>query len=138
MDGGRTRKLASQRGFTLIEILVVIAIVGLLVGFVGPAVFDYFARAQVDHAQNEVRRIAKVVEHYAMKTGDRNVTIEKLVTEDSKGARWLESTKRPPEDPWGQPYELRADTGKSGRWQVVSAGPDRQMETDDDIRSGHP
>ena len=125
----------SEHGFTLIEILVVIAIVGLLVGFVGPAVFSRFREAQLDHAQNEVRRIAKVVEHYAMKTGDGNVTIEKLVTEDSKGSRWLESTKRPPEDPWGQPYELRADAGKPGRWLVVSAGPDRQLDTDDDVRS---
>jgi len=119
----------------LLTILLVVAGLGLLTTFLPPRVYPLVGAAPEEHAHNEVMRIKEVVELYVVKTGDRNVTLEKLVQEDAKGWRYLEGTNdQAPKDPWGTPYEIRPGD-KPHKWIVLSAGPDKHWNTDDDIRS---
>ena len=123
-----------RRALRLLAIVVGLGILAQLTTFHGPLTKSYVADAQGEYTRNEVERLASVVALYAAKTGDRDVTLQKLVTEARNGS-WLEDCGGgPPNDPWGTSYDLRPGA-KAGTWLVRSAGPDKRMDTDDDIRS---
>jgi general secretion pathway protein G len=129
------RRRERRGGFTLIEILVVIAILGLLVTFVGPELLSLFGGAQADMAQNTVLEIEKGLELFLIKSKDKNPTIEKLVTPDDKGQAYMKTHDgQPPKDPWDSPYEI-IQGSRPGTWIVRSWGPDKTPDTDDDILS---
>lgn len=131
-----------RRGFTLLEILVVLAIIGLLAGLAINNVGGLFGGAQVAAAQLFVTQTAKSsLLPYRLHTGGFPTTgegLQALVTAPASAAgKWqgpyMEGGKVPL-DPWGEPYQY-AFPGKRNpsAYDVWSKGPDKQSETADDI-----
>lgn len=120
---------ASQLGFTLVEIMVVIVILGLLATLVTQNVIGASDEARAAKAQTDVKLIAGAVRGYRSKHGHLPETLEELATKNEKGFSQLEEL---PDDPWDTPYEL-VEGETPFEWEVVSCGPDRSLDTEDDI-----
>jgi general secretion pathway protein G len=116
-----------QMGATLIEIMVVVAIISLVLGGVGIMAFNRFQDAQLDTARTEVIKIRGAIETYRVnKRGKCPKTME-----DLKAAGFIDKVAK---DPWGTTYEFKCP-GEKDQIDVVSAGPDGEMGTADDIAS---
>lgn len=124
-----TAEAASREaGFTLVEIMVVIVILGLLATLVARNVIGASDEARINKAQMDVKTIAGGVESYRAKTGRLPETLDELVVDEDGKGELMEL----PEDPWGNAYELiPGDTPRS--WEVISYGPDGNQGGDDDI-----
>lgn len=127
-----TRSLVPPRGFTLIEIMVVVMILGLLSTLVLVSVTDSADRAREETARTNAATIAGAVRMFRAREGRLPESLAELVAPDPKGRCDLEHL---PRDPWGGEFALTAGAG-AREWLVVSAGPDRIAGSDDDIRAG--
>lgn len=122
--GGAT---ARQLGMTLIEIMVVVAIISLIMGGIGLMAFNRFQDAQLGTARTELTKIKGAIETYRVnKRGKCPKTME-----DLKAAGIIDKVAK---DPWGTTYEFKCP-GEKDQVDVVSAGPDGEMGTSDDIAS---
>lgn len=125
-----------QSGFTLVEILVVIVIVGLLAGIVGPKVFDALTASEEDTCRIEVSTLYGTVQMYALANSNRlPENWEELIQPDEKGRIYLDQVTQAPTDPWGNEYEIRRLERR--RFEVRSWGPDGIADTEDDISSSN-
>jgi general secretion pathway protein G len=133
-----------RRGFTLLEILVVIAIIGLLAGITIANVGGAFGTSQSNIAHIFVTQSIKTsLLTYRLQMGDYPSTEEGLqalfTAPAGKAERWhgpyvAEGTKYPILDPWNEPYQYRyPGVHNKGGYDVWSKGPDKQDGTDDDI-----
>jgi general secretion pathway protein G len=120
----RLRRLAS-RGVTLIEILIVLAIVGLIAGGVAVVAIPKYAEAQKKQAKNDVIAIHPIAEKYRVDHPGNCVTVEQLRAEKELSA----SSKIT--DPWETPYQIRCAEDET---YVLSFGPDKKEGTADDIK----
>ncbi len=116
-----------QRGMTLIEIMVVVAIISLIMGGIGIMAFNRFQDAQLGTARSEVVKVKGAIETYRVnKRGKCPKTMQ-----DLKAAGIIDKVAK---DPWGTDYEFKCP-GDKDQIDVMSAGPDGQMGTADDIAS---
>ncbi len=127
-----TRRLAAKgkstdRGMTLIEILVVLAIISLIIGGVGVVAFGQLAKAKVNTAKNQVVQIQQQCEMYML---EKNGKCPKDLA-DLKAAGVINKVSK---DPFGKDYVLTCP-GEHGSIDVVSYGPDGEPGGDDDITS---
>jgi general secretion pathway protein G len=134
--GARDRGRDSDReaGFTLLEILVVVAILGLLVGLVAPAALRQFGGAQVSIARQSIERIGGALDIYRLDTGSYPSTeqglqalIARLPGVTAWSGPYLKADQGPPLDPWGRPYLYRSPSSRAGRdYDLCSRGPNAQ------------
>ncbi len=125
-----------ERGFTLVEIMVVIVILGLLATLVVPNVLRSADDADLGKAKADVASLKQTVDMYIMQNRGAGLpTWEDLITPDERGSAWLEGYSEAPKDPYGNEYELRV--GDRGRrdYEVLCWGPDGLSDTEDDISS---
>lgn len=126
-----TRSIQSvgyQRGFTLMELLVVVVIIGLLVALVAPRYFQQIGKSERTAAANQIDALRKATDSYRMDMGRFPRAEEGLVAlvERPEGdARWNGPylQKAVPVDPWGNPYVYRIP-GNSSDYDVISLGKD--------------
>jgi general secretion pathway protein G len=133
-----TSAATSQRaaGFTLIEILMVMAIIGMLAVMVAPNVFRQQAGAQRDAAMSQISALEAALDAYRLDVGSYPDSLEGLVENIDDRASWNGPYLRRdlPLDPWGNSYVYEAD----GReFTLISYGADgEQGGTDDDADIG--
>jgi general secretion pathway protein G len=128
---GRRRKARQGRraGFTLVEMLVVLAILGLVVGLVGPRVLGYLSDSKVKTAQIQMENLASALDLYYLDAGRYPTTEEgltALVRRPANGGSWngpYLKNSGVPKDPWGHDYLYRAP-GQNGPYDVGSLGPE--------------
>ena len=140
----RPRRAKRGAGFTLLEILVVLAIIGLLVGLVVSNTDKIFGQSQEAITRIFVRDSLKTpLARYRIDLGDYPTTSEGLgallVSTANNSDRWRGpyldvSGGKLPVDPWGQPYEYRYPGVKNtGSYDLFSKGTDKAAGTTDDI-----
>jgi general secretion pathway protein G len=127
MNTQRTSRIAAraQRGFSLIEILIVVALIALIAGMVANQVFGGQDRAKVKMAQAQVAALSGKVSQYEGDTGALPQRLEDLMTSPGSVKGWLGPYSKEGElkDPWNTPYEYRV-SGRS--FTITSHGADRQ------------
>ena len=129
--GGKVRRII---GFTLLELLVVMVIIGLLVGYVGPRYFSQLGKSEVNAAQAQIDAIETALDIYRLDMGrypNQEQNLNALVQAPENANRWhgpyLE--KSIPADPWGQPYVYKFP-GERGEFDLFSYGADGQLGGD--------
>jgi general secretion pathway protein G len=124
----RARK-RRRAGFTLVEMLVVLAIIGSIVGLVGPRVLNYLAESKVKTAQIQMANLSSALELFYLDAGRYPATEEglgALVQRPANAAAWngpYLKTGGLPKDPWGHDYLYRAP-GQNGPFDIGSLGPE--------------
>lgn len=141
--GAKLRR-SSVRGFTLIEVMIAIAIVVALVGIVAVNVVGSRKQAKQGMATIEIASISNALESFNV-TFDRYPTDEEglavlwskeaLSTDDeATKEKWRKFLKDPsPNDQWGNPWNYRSESEHENDYDLWSAGPDKQDGTADDI-----
>ncbi|BCI66462.1 type II secretion system major pseudopilin GspG [Acetobacter aceti] len=117
-------------GFTLLEILVVLAILGLLVGLVAPAALRQLGGARLSVAQQSIARIGTVLDMYKLDAGSYPSTedgLDALIHRPSGAENWNGPYLKGgtvPLDPWKHPYTYRAPSDREGKdYDLCSQGP---------------
>jgi general secretion pathway protein G len=129
-----------QAGFTLLEILVVIAILGLLIGLVAPAALRQLGGAKVSIARQSIERIGSTLDLYKLDVGGYPTTeqgLQALVDKPEDATGWngpYFKTGGLPVDPWKHPYVYRSPSERSGHdYDLCSLGPSGQAAAADQI-----
>lgn len=125
-----TRRRIPVRGFTLLELLVVVAIIGLLVGFVAPRYFGQIGKSEVTAAKAQIDALGKALDQYRLDTGhfpSTEMGLKALVQRPANEPKWNGPylRKAVPPDPWGRPYLYRVP-GEHGDFDLLSYGKDGQ------------
>ena len=129
--GLRRRRRCAQAGYTLVELLVVITIIGLIVALVGPRVLGYLSSSKVKTAKIQIQGFSRALDLYYLDAGRYPSTSEglaALVQRTPSAAAWNGPYLKGgvvPEDPWGKPYIYRSP-GAHGAFDIVSLGSDGQ------------
>jgi general secretion pathway protein G len=119
---------AAAGGFTLLELLVVLVILGLLAAYVGPRYFSQLGKSEVKSARAQIAGLEKALEQYRIDVGRYPSTeqgLQALMTRPADTPRWAGPylSKALPPDPWGQAYRYTAP-GERGEFDLYSLGRD--------------
>ena len=132
--------MKKMQGFTLLEVMVVVVIIGILASMVVPNLLGSQDKASMQKAVSDVTALETSLSLYKMDNYDYPSTeqgLEALVDQtdiEPEPRRFPEDgyIKRLPKDPWGNEYIL-LNPGEQGKMDVFSAGPDGEAGTEDDI-----
>ena len=118
-----------RHGFTLLELLVVVALIAMLAGYVGPKYFAQLSKSEVGVAKAQIDGFEKALDQYRLDTGRFPTTeqgLQALATQPADESRWAGPylKKSVPLDPWGHPYQY-AFPGTNGKdYDLLSFGKD--------------
>ncbi len=124
--------ISPESGFTLVELLVVMAILVLLAGIIGPRVVGYLGSSRTKAAAVEIKNLSTTLELYYLDVGDYPTTadgLESLVVMRGQKKGWngpYLSKAQLPVDPWGNPYKYESP-GKKGRYDLYTFGRDGKL-----------
>ncbi|HEY4080735.1 MAG TPA: type II secretion system major pseudopilin GspG [Burkholderiaceae bacterium] len=116
------------RGFTLLELLVVMVIIGLLAGYVGPKFFGQIGKSEVKAAKAQLDGLEKSLDQYRLDVGHYPSTeqgLQVLVTKPGDEPKWAGPylSKALPKDPWGNDYQYKSP-GEHGEYDLLTYGKD--------------
>lgn len=131
LNGLKLSQQLKTQGFTLLELLVVMVIIGLLAGYVGPKYFEQIGKSETKTARAQIDSLGKALDQYRIDVGqypssDQGLAaLNKNVANDAKWAGpYLK--KDVPNDPWNKPY-LYKSPGEHGDFDLYSLGKDAQQ-----------
>jgi general secretion pathway protein G len=115
-----------MKGFTLLELLVVVVIIGLLTGLVAPRFFGQVGKSEVNTARAQIDALEKALDQYRLDTGhypSGELGLTALVLRPPEEPKWAGPylRKNVPLDPWGTPYVYKMP-GDKGEFDLVSYG----------------
>src|SRR3979490_104833 len=131
LSSARRRRRNSQAGFTLVEILVVITIIGLIMALVGPRVLGYLGESKVKAAKIQIESLSSALDLYYLDVGRYPSSTEGLAAlarQPGGLPTWHGHYVRRwpfPNDPWGHIYIYRSP-GEHGAFDIISLGSDGQ------------
>lgn len=119
-----------SHGFTLLELLVVMVIIGLLAAYVGPRYLAQIGKSEQGAARAQIEALAKALDAYRLDTGSyprADNGLNALMTRPNDEPRWQGPylQKALPLDPWGRPYVYRPPSA-GGDFDLLSYGKDGQ------------
>lgn len=123
------KRLSGQRGFTLVELLVVITIIALIMGIVGPRVLNYLTESKAKAAKIQIESFSSALDLFFLDTGrypNGSEGLAALVQRPGNITSWngpYLKGGQVPADPWGNPYVYRAP-GQHGTYDILSYGSD--------------
>lgn len=128
-----------QAGFTLLELMVVLVILGALIGLVAPNILGRSDEAKVSVAKTQIRNIVSALDLYKLDNGNYPSTaqgLEALVTKPSgypEAKNWKSGgyMQKLPQDPWGNEF-LYVSPGSAGAYDLLSLGSDGREGGDGD------
>jgi general secretion pathway protein G len=123
-------QVPSNTGFTLLELLVVVLIIGLLAGLVAPRYFGQVGKSEVNVAKAQIDALEKALDQYRLDTGyypSAEMGLDALIKRPANEPKWNGPYLRKdvPLDPWGKPYVYRIP-GEKGDFDLISFGKDGQ------------
>ena len=118
-----------QSGFTLLELLVVMVIIGLLVGYVGPRYFSQVGKSEIKAARAQINALEKALDMYRLDTGhypSSELGLKALNEQPANETRWSGPylSKGIPPDPWGNAYLYRIPGANGADYDLYSFGND--------------
>jgi general secretion pathway protein G len=128
----RRLRRAAQAGFTLIEMLVVITIIGLIMALVAPRVLNYLSESKVKATKIQIASFSSALDLYYLDAGQypsSSQGLEALVKRPSDVAAWNGPYLKGgvvPEDPWGHSYVYHSPS-EHGPYDIISYGVDGQQ-----------
>lgn len=126
----RMHPIRQSAGFTLLELLVVLVIIGLLVGYVAPRYFSQVGKSEVKVARAQMKALEDALDQYRLDVGRYPNTeqgLAALFTQPAGEARWQGPylKKTAPNDPWGNAFQYK-EPGEHGEYDLISLGKDGQ------------
>jgi general secretion pathway protein G len=121
-----TRPKTTRAGFTLLELLVVLAILTMIAAFAAPEVLRHMSGARSDAAKVEIGRLSNAVDIYRLDVGRCPPDLSALLAQPSGATGWNGPYLRRseiPRDPWGNEYVYRCP-GEDRAYDLYSLGPD--------------
>ena len=131
-----------RRAFTLVELMLVVAIIGMLAAMVVPRLVGRTQQAKVARAKSDIAAIGLALDLYELDVGQYPSTLEGLVAAEAPSTSSAEAKaqwngpylkKGLPKDPWGHAYIYNQESKHNQDYDLHSMGPDGQKETDDDV-----
>ena len=126
----KNQRLMFNYGFTLLELLVVMVIIGLLAGYVGPKYFEQIGKSETKTAKAQIDALGKALDQYRIDTGhypSAEQSLAALNKNPGNEPKWAGPylKKNIPSDPWDKPYVYQSP-GEHGDYDLYSFGKDGQ------------
>jgi general secretion pathway protein G len=125
---GAKLTIAGRRGFTLIEMLLVVLILGLLASLITPNLMDRFERSKEEITKAQVELLSSGIQSFMLDMGRCPNTLNELIT--SSEPKWRGpylSKKEVPADGWGKEYQYKCP-GDNGHFDLYSLGPNGRLD----------
>lgn len=120
--------LKDKRGFTLIEILIVVVIIGLIASLVAPNLLERFERSKEEITKAQVEMLSSSVMSFILDVSRCPESLSELITSTDKSWRGPYLSKQTlPQDPWKRDYQYKCP-GEHGKFDLYSLGPNGKLD----------